>query len=144
MREYEAMIISKIDLPEADMTKMVERWESIIGKDGGQIVKKEPWGVKRFAYPIEKQTRGNYFVYDIATTQENIRELERVLKYDENVVRSIIIKLADDVNVAERRIELQKKAEEAVRREAEMAREKTEQDVIQARRGREDQDEEAN
>lgn len=143
MREYEAMIISKIDLPEAELTKMVERWETIVSKDGGQIVKKEPLGVKRFAYPIEKHTRGNYFVYDVATSQENIRELERVLKFDENVLRSMIVKLADHINVAERRIELQKQAEEAVRREAELAREKTEQEVLHARRGREEQDEEA-
>lgn len=143
MREYEAMIISKIDLPEAELTKMVDRWESIISKDGGQIVKKEPWGVKRFAYPIEKNTRGNYFVYDVATSQENIRELERVLKFDENVLRSMIVKLADHVDVAERRIELQKQAEEAVRRESELAREKTEQEVLSARRGaREEQEEE--
>lgn len=142
MREYEAMIISKTDIPEAELTKMVSRWESIISKDGGEIVKKEPWGVRRLAYPIEKQNRGHYFVYDVATTQENIHELERALKFDENVLRSMVVKLSDDVDVAERRLELQRQAEEVLRREAESAREKTEHESLNARRGNRDETDE--
>lgn len=138
MREYEAMIIAKADLPEAELSKMVSKWETIIGTDGGQVVKKETWGVRRLAYPINKQTRGSYFVYDIATNQANIHELERVLKLEENVLRSMVIKLADSVNVEARRLELQKQAEAAAQRAAEAAREKAESESLGARRGHED------
>ncbi len=138
MREYEAMIIAKADLPEAELSKMVSKWETIIGTDGGQVVKKETWGVRRLAYPINKQTRGNYFVYDVATNQTNIHELERVLKLEENVLRSMVIKLADSVNVEARRLELQKQAEAAAQRAAEAAREKAEAESLGARRGHED------
>lgn len=138
MREYEAMIIAKADLPEAELSKMVSKWETIIGTDGGQVVKKETWGVRRLAYPINKQTRGSYFVYDIATNQANIHELERVLKLEENVLRSMVIKLADSVNVESRRLELQKQAEAAAQRAAEAAREKAESESLGARRGHED------
>lgn len=135
MREYEAMIIAKADLQEADLSKMVSKWESIIGINGGQVVKKETWGVRRLAYPIQKQVRGNYMVYDVATEQSNIQELERVLKLDENVLRAMVIKLADTVNVEQRRLELQKQAEEAALRAAEAAREKADTESFQARRG---------
>ncbi|MGY3805133.1 30S ribosomal protein S6 [Pigmentibacter ruber] len=138
MREYEAMIIAKADLPEAELSKMVSKWETIIGTDGGQVVKKETWGVRRLAYPINKQTRGNYFVYDVATNQANIHELERILKLEENVLRSMVIKLADSVNVEARRLELQKQAEAAAQRAAEAAREKAEAESLGARRGQED------
>ncbi|WP_158998441.1 30S ribosomal protein S6 [Pigmentibacter ruber] len=138
MREYEAMIIAKADLPEAELSKMVSKWETIIGADGGQVVKKETWGVRRLAYPINKQTRGNYFVYDVATNQANIHELERILKLEENVLRSMVIKLADSVNVEARRLELQKQAEAAAQRAAEAAREKAEAESLGARRGQED------
>ncbi len=135
MREYEAMIIAKAELPEAELSKMVSKWESIIGTNGGQVVKKDSWGVRRLAYPIQKQSRGNYMVYDVATDSENMIELERILKLDENVLRSMIVKLADTVNVDERRIELQKQAEEAALRAAELAREKADTESFQARRG---------
>ena len=139
MREYEAMIIAKADLPEAELSKMVSKWETIIGTDGGQVVKKETWGVRRLAYPINKQNRGNYFVYDVATNQLNIHELERVLKLEENVLRSMVIKLADFVDVEERRLELQKQAEAAAQRAAEAAREKAESESLGARRGRDEE-----
>lgn len=139
MREYEAMIIAKADLPEAELSKMVSKWETIIGTDGGQVVKKETWGIRRLAYPINKQNRGNYFVYDIATNQVNIHELERVLKLEENVLRSMVIKLADHVDVEARRLELQKQAEAAAQRAAEAAREKAESESLGARRGRDEE-----
>ncbi|MBX9703040.1 MAG: 30S ribosomal protein S6 [Silvanigrellaceae bacterium] len=135
MREYEAMIIAKSDLPESELSKMVLKWEGIINNDGGQIIKKDTWGVRRLAYPIKKQNRGNYFVYDIASTQDNVLELERSLKFDENVLRSMILKLSDSVNVEDRRIELQKQAEAAAQRAAEAARERAETESLGARRG---------
>lgn len=136
MREYEAMIVAKADLPEAELTKMVSKWESIVAVDGGQIIKKDVWGPRRLAYPINKQNRGSYYVYDLATSSDNIAELSRILKIDqENVLRSIIIKLADKVDVEARRIELQKKAEEAAQKAAEAAREKAEMESMAARRG---------
>lgn len=139
MREYEAMIIAKMDIPEAELTKMINRWESIVNANGGEIVKKQTPVVRRLAYPIQKQNRANYFIYDVATTQENILELERVLKFDENVLRSLVTKLSDSINVAERRLELQREIEEAARREAESAREKAESESLGARRGSRDE-----
>jgi small subunit ribosomal protein S6 len=140
MREYEAMIIAKADLPEAELTKMVARWENIIGTSGGQIVRKDVWGVRRLAYPIRKQNRGYYFVYDMATTAENVAELDRILKLDENVLRTMIIKLAEAVDVEARRIELQKQAEAAAARAAEANRERAESDSMGARRGNRDEE----
>lgn len=140
MREYEAMIITKPDLPEAELSKMLTRWEGIIANNGGQIIRKDSWGVRKLAYPINKVTRGVYHVFDVATAQENARELERVLKLDENVLRSLIIKLADKVNVEARRVELQKQAEAAATRAAEQARERAEGDSMSARRGGRDEE----
>ena len=138
MREYEAMIIAKPDLPEADLSKMLTRWEGIIGNEGGQIIKKDVWGARKLAYPINKLNRGVYYVYDVATTQANVAELDRILKLDENVLRSMITKLADSVDVEERKVELQKEAEAAAQRAAEAARERAEGESLSARRGSRD------
>jgi small subunit ribosomal protein S6 len=141
MREYEALIIAKSDLPEAELNKMVARWESIIGNEGGQIVRKDVWGVRRLAYPINRNARGFYFVYDVATTAENITELDRILKLDENILRTMIIKLADSVDIEARRVELQKLAEAAAIRAAEASRERADGDSMSARRGHSSRDE---
>lgn len=135
MREYEAMIISKPDLPEAELTKMTSRWESIIGTNGGQIIRKDNWGVRKLAYQINKISRGNYMLYDVATTPENVKELERVMKLDEGVLRAMVVKLADTVNVENRKIEIQKQMEAAAQRAAEAARERADTENFSARRG---------
>jgi small subunit ribosomal protein S6 len=140
MREYEALIIAKADLPEAELNKMVTRWENIIANKGGQIVRKDVWGVRRLAYPINRHSRGYYFVYDVATLSENITELDRILKLDENILRTMIIKLADTVDVEARRIELQKLAEAAAARAAEANRERAEGESMAARRGSRDEE----
>ena len=71
----------------------------------------------------------------------NVSELERMLKFDENVLRSMILKLSDAVNVDARRIELQQQAEAAAQRAAEAARERAESDSMGARRGHSKDDE---
>jgi small subunit ribosomal protein S6 len=134
MREYETMIIAKPDLPESEMSKMVAKIEGIMTSSGGQIIKKDAWGVRRLAYPIGKTTRGIYFVYDIAATQADVTELERVLKLDEAVIRSLSIKISDNVNVETRKVELQKLAEAAALRAAEAARDRADGDSFSARR----------
>jgi small subunit ribosomal protein S6 len=140
MREYEALIIAKADLPEAELNKMVTRWENILANKGGQIVRKDVWGVRRLAYPINRHSRGYYFVYDVATLSENITELDRILKLDENILRTMIIKLADTVDVEARRVELQKLAEAAAARAAEANRERAEGESMAARRGSRDEE----
>jgi small subunit ribosomal protein S6 len=135
MREYELMIITKPDIPEAELGKMIAKWEGLITSDGGQIIKKDTWGVKKLAYPIRKSSRGNYVVYDAAATQPNMIELDRLLGLDENVLRCMSIKLADSVDVAARKLQLQKQAEEAAQRAAEAARERADMDSMSARRG---------
>ncbi len=135
MREYEAMIITRPDLAEADLVKMYQKWEGILALDGGEVIKKDVWGVRKLAYPIEKTSRGHYTVYDMATTQASVQELDRVLRLDENVLRSGIFKLSDDVNVEDRKVELQKLAEENAQRAAEALRDRADGDSMSARRG---------
>jgi small subunit ribosomal protein S6 len=140
MREYEALIIAKADLPEAELNKMVTRWENILTNKGGQIIRKDVWGVRRLAYAINRNSRGYYFVYDVATLAENVTELDRILKIDENILRTMIIKLADNVDVEARRVELQKLAEAAAARAAEANRERAEGESMAARRGSRDEE----
>jgi small subunit ribosomal protein S6 len=134
MREYEIMIITRVDTPEAELSKKVAKWEGIMTHEGGELIKKDSWGTKRLAYQIKKQSRGVYNIYDISSTQENMKELHRVLKFDESVLRFMIIKLSDDVNVEDRKLELQRLAAEAAKRAAEAGKERAEFETMSSRR----------
>ena len=108
MREYEIMVITKPDLPETDIAKTIDRWENIIKTDGGEILKKDNWGAKRLAYPIEKFNRGVYHVYNVATKAENVKELDRVMRIDEGVLRNMSIQISEKCDVDARKAELSK------------------------------------
>ncbi len=108
MREYEIMVVTKPDIPETEIAKTVERWEGIMKTGGGEILKKDNWGAKRLAYPIQKFNRGVYHVYHVATPSENVKELDRVMRIDEGVLRNVSLIIADDCVIETRKAELAK------------------------------------
>lgn len=108
MREYEIMVITKPDLPESEFTKTVDRWETILKTGGGQILKKDLWGAKRLAYPIQKFNRGVYHVYNVMTPSDNVKELDRVMRIDEGVLRNLSLLVAESCDPVARKAELDK------------------------------------
>lgn len=116
LREYEFTFVTKTDLSDGDKAKVLEGYEQILGREGGEIIKKDDWGTKRLAYPIKKNFKGHYVFYDLASTPANIAECERLLKIDDNVLRHLVIKIKDDVDVEARKAELSK-AEAAVQKQ---------------------------
>jgi len=122
LREYEFTFIAKADLPEADKTKLITKYETLLTKDGGEVIQKSDWGVKRMAFPIQKQFRGHYLHYDFLGTPENLAECERLMRIDENVLRFMSLYINEDVDVAERKDELAKMAARAQARSQEAER----------------------
>ena len=118
LREYEFTLITKGDLTEADNGKLLTDYEEIMIKDGGTIIKKDEWGTKRLSYPIKKSFRGYYTIYDYLGKAENLAEVERLMRIDDNVLRYMAVKLGGVCDVEERRADLAKKeAAEAERKQ---------------------------
>ena len=108
LREYEFTFVAKGDLPEAERAKVIHGYEEILKRNGGEVLKKDDWGTKKLAYPIKKTFKGHYVFYDVASLPENIAECERLLKIDENVLRYLVVKTADTVDIEVRKAELAK------------------------------------
>lgn len=108
LREYEFTFVTKADLPEADKAKVLSGYEEILAANGGEVIRKSDWGTKKLAYPIKKNFRGHYAFYDLTASPESIAECERLLRIDENVLRYLVVKIGEDVNVEERKAELAK------------------------------------
>ena len=105
-REYEVTIIFNAQISPDIFKKTVEKYETILLTEGGQVVKKDDWGVKKLAYPIKKQFRGRYVHYDLLCKPEHLKEAERLMLIDENVLRYLNILLGESVDVEKRRLEL--------------------------------------
>lgn len=115
LREYEFTLVAKADLPDSEKQKVFAGYEEILKRGGGELIQRNDWGAKRLAYPIRKHFRGHYVFYDAASTPENIAECERLLRIDENVLRFMVVKIDDEVDIAARKVELAKAAAAAQR-----------------------------
>ncbi len=108
LREYEFTLISKGDLSDADSAALHTKYEEIMTRDGGEILKKDDWGTRKIAFPIKKNYRGHYTIYDFAGQSQNIAEVERLMRIDENVLRYMSVKIADKIDVEKRKADLAK------------------------------------
>mgnify|MGYP001450411583 CR=1 FL=1 len=91
MRKYEVMFILRSDLEQEAIDAVLERVEGII-QNGGEIVKKDILGKRRLAYEIQKQREGIYVVYQFTAPPAVVKELDRVLRITDEVIRHLIVK----------------------------------------------------
>lgn len=110
LREYEFTVIAKGDLVEGAKAKFFERYEELMTRDGGEILRTEDWGVRKFAFPIKKQHRGIYRIYDFIGHSENVHEMERLMRLDESVLRYMSLNIGENVDPVARRAQLAKEA----------------------------------
>jgi small subunit ribosomal protein S6 len=106
MREYEFVYITRSDLQEKDRKDLAKKYEDAMIVGGGQFLKKDEWGVKKLAYPINKQFQGHYTFYDFVAPRENIAEVERLMRIDDKILRFMSVKIGEKVDIEARKVEI--------------------------------------
>ncbi len=91
MRHYEVVFIVHPDQSE-QVPAMVERYETIIKNDGGQIHRLEDWGRRQLAYPIQKLVKAHYVCLNIEIGQSTLDELEHSFRYNDAILRYLVAK----------------------------------------------------
>ncbi|MFN2389474.1 MAG: 30S ribosomal protein S6 [Actinomycetota bacterium] len=92
MRRYEALVIVDARLEEGDIQKAVDRFVSAVGEHGGEVQGVDRWGVRRFAYEIDHQTQGYYFITDFRAPEEAVDRLKRTLQVSDEFIRGKIVR----------------------------------------------------
>ena len=93
MNKYEAMIVLMPNLSEEDNTATIEKIKSVITNDEGVVDNVDVWGKRRLAYEINKINEGYYVLFNFTAKPELPKELDRVLRISDKVVRHMIIVL---------------------------------------------------
>jgi small subunit ribosomal protein S6 len=89
---YELVFILNADLSEDDFTRVLGKVNDQITKLGGTVTETNQWGKRRFAYPIKKQTEGNYVLEKVQIKQTALKELDAGLKMSEDVLRYLFVR----------------------------------------------------
>ncbi len=90
LREYELFYIIRPDLDDEQVRTTMDEIAEVVAADGGEVAKSSLWGRRRLAYQIAGFTDGYYVLKEISLPGESLRELERQLRLDERVIRSLI------------------------------------------------------
>jgi small subunit ribosomal protein S6 len=93
MNKYESMIVFMPNLTEEEYTAAVDKVKSVVESDGGVIDNVDVWGKRRLAYEINKINEGYYVLFNFSAKPELPKELDRVLRISDKVVRHMTIVL---------------------------------------------------
>ena len=92
MRKYEVVFIFKVLEEEATNT-VLAKFENLITNNGGEIDKIDRWGKKRLAYEIKDVADGYYVLVQFHSEPPAVKELDRVAKITEDLLKHMIVKL---------------------------------------------------
>ena len=91
MRHYEIVFIVHPDQSE-QVPAMVEKYTSTITTQGGKVHRVEDWGRRQMAYMIDKLAKAHYVCMNIQCGQTTLDELEHGFKFNDAVLRHLVIK----------------------------------------------------
>ncbi|SMC09375.1 30S ribosomal protein S6 [Nitratiruptor tergarcus] len=111
MRHYETLFVLKPTLTDEEKKAKFDFIKEVIENNGGEIVATEDVGVRKLAYPIQKFERGHYYIIYFKAPSETVRELERIYRITEDVIRFLTIKYETnkDIRAWEKMVERAKK-----------------------------------
>ncbi|GMT46244.1 MAG: 30S ribosomal protein S6 [bacterium] len=93
VNQYETVFILTPVLSEDQVKETVKTYEKLITGNGGEIVNRENWGMRKLAYPIQKKSTGFYNLFEYRVDGQFIEKLEVQYKRDEKVLRFLTVKL---------------------------------------------------
>ena len=95
MRLYESVFIARQDITTAQVEIMADELAGVITSAGGSIKKREYWGLRALAYRIKKNRKGHYVMFNMETGPEALREYERIMGLNEDVLRFLNIRIEE-------------------------------------------------
>ena len=107
-RQYELVYIVTPDASEQQVADLHAQIEQIVQRYQGTFDKTENWGRRKLAYEIGHHREGTYVVETITGSGELMKEIDRRLRVIDQVIRHLIVRVDEELRVAERTREARK------------------------------------
>ena len=91
MRHYEIVFLVHPDQSD-QVPGMVERYHAMIERGNGTVHRSEDWGRRQLAFPIAKIHKAHYIMFNVEINQETLDELESAFRFNDAVIRSLVIR----------------------------------------------------
>jgi len=90
---YENVFIARQDISSAQVDTLADTFTQLIADQGGEVKKRESWGLRNLAYRMNKNRKGHYVLFNIDAPAAAIAELERMMRINEDVLRYLTIRV---------------------------------------------------
>ena len=90
---YENVFIARQDVSATQVEALTEQFANIVQEQGGQVSKREYWGLRNLAFRIKKNRKGHYVLMNIDAPPAAIAEMERNMRLNEDVLRPMTVRV---------------------------------------------------
>ena len=90
---YENVFIARQDISGAQVDSLADGFAQLIAENGGEVKKREYWGLRNLAYRMKKNRKGHYVLLQVAAPVAAVTELERTMRINEDVLRYLTIRV---------------------------------------------------
>lgn len=97
MQGYESVMILDPETSDEAQKELIEKYKSLVGSNGGQVVHHVAWGRRKLAYEVKKRQYGIYHLLYLDRTPDALRALENSMRIDDNVLKWMSVTV-DDVD----------------------------------------------
>lgn len=90
---YECVFIARNDVTQQQVEAIADQIATILAEQGGEVKKREYWGLRGLAYRIKKNRKGHYMLLGLDTQPAAMQEVQRQLGLHEDVLRELTIRV---------------------------------------------------
>lgn len=90
---YESVFIARQDVSAPQVDTLCDEITAILAERGGTVSKREYWGLRNIAYRVKKNRKGHYVLFNIEAPADAIKEMERQMSINEDVLRYLTIRV---------------------------------------------------
>jgi small subunit ribosomal protein S6 len=90
---YENVFIARQDISGTQVDALADTFTQLIAEQGGEVKKREYWGLRNLTYRMKKNRKGHYVLMNIDAPSAAIAELERTMRINEDVLRYLTLRV---------------------------------------------------
>ena len=90
---YENVFIARQDISGAQVDALADTFTQLVADNGGEVKKREYWGLRNLAYRMRKNRKGHYVLLNLSAPPAALAELERTMRINEDVIRYMTIRV---------------------------------------------------